>query len=88
MAYRYQPGGPGQRPQVLSEDGAGYCVQTGRKIMDFAPERPFWVQVWRKYQHLGRRSLRRVRTNFCHRCKAHHRSTYADVICESCKVEL
>ena len=88
MVFRYRPGGPGQPPQRLSPDGSGYCVETGARITHFAPERPFWVKVWRKYQHLGRRSLRGVRTNFCHRCKARHRSTYADVICGICKAEL
>ena len=88
MVYRYQPGGPGQPPQVLSENGGGFCVVTGQPIKFFCPERPFWVRVWRRHQHLGRGALRRVKTHFCHRCKANHHSTYADVICDSCKAKL
>ena len=86
--YHYRPGAADQPPQVLASDGDGYCVQTGQRIAFFAPERPFWIEVWMQYRHLGRMTLRRIRTRYCHRCRANHRSTYAEVLCRTCQEAL
>ena len=79
--YKYQAGGPGQRPQVLSESGAGYCAQTGKKIAFFAPHRPLWIKVWRDFALLSLEELRKVPTRYCHGCGGEYPSTYASVMC-------